>query len=105
MERITVAELLKMEVDIDVYDDYTEELGIAFCGPVELTEEGQKYFEPVLNLNVAMVMDYTGYTDYGVVEIDELDNPEEALDMLCKLFNGLAGYCSDSLYKLWFKEV
>ena len=105
MKRVTIEELLKMELDIDVYDDYTEELGIAFCGPAELTEEGRKYFEPVLKLNVAMVMDDTEFSDYGIVEINELDNPEEALDMLCELFNGLAGYCSETLYNKWFEEV
>ena len=28
---MTVKDLLKMEVDIDVYDDVCEELAIAFC--------------------------------------------------------------------------
>ena len=42
--KMTVREFIKRDDDIDVYDDVCEELGIAFCGPLELTPEGEKQF-------------------------------------------------------------
>ena len=44
-----VRELLKMDIDIDVYDNVTEELAVAFCGPMELTEAGIRRFGEVLD--------------------------------------------------------
>lgn len=43
-----VKDLITQEIDIDVYDDVCEELGIAFCGPVELTDDGAHEFADVL---------------------------------------------------------
>ena len=51
---VTIEELLGEEVDIDIYDDYDERIGIAFCGPVELTREGEAYFKDILKRKKAL---------------------------------------------------
>lgn len=33
-----VRDFIKQSIDVDVYDDVCEELAIAFCGPMELTD-------------------------------------------------------------------
>ena len=99
-EIIDVAELLKRDISIDVYDDVCEELAIAFEGPQELTEAGKKHFENVL--------------DYEV-ELDEKDGSatlmignskywEKKLERAKELFYGMAGYCSEKDYNKWFVQ-
>ena len=100
---IKVRELLKQEIDIDVYDDYTEELGIAFCGPMKLTKEGQEYFKDVLDYDIIV---YTNNDlQEAVVQVGDYDDAEDRFDKACELFNSMAGYCSDTNYNKWFKEV
>lgn len=99
---IKVRELLGMEIDIDTYDDYDETLGIAFCGPAELTEEGKEEFAEILELDVTMYYNkrWDCY-DTAVVHITEED---EQVQKAADLFNMLAGYWPDSIYKKYVKE-
>ena len=103
---MTVRDLLPMEVDIDVYDDVTEELGIAFCGPARLTEEGERHFAEVLEYPVTL--ESGEYEDgvYAIVHVDD-DNDKiwkRRLRMAKELFEGLAGYCTVDEYRNWFGE-
>lgn len=107
MERITmtVADLIKQEIDVDVYDDVCEEIGIAFCGPLELTEEGRKHFEPVLDYRV-QVRYASGYPEIATVFVDDKDDKvwKERLRNAKEFFDAAAGYCASSDYDRWFKE-
>lgn len=102
--RMTVRELLGMEIDIDVIDDVCEELYICFCGPMKLTPEGAERFSDVLDYPVSML----NYTDcsYAVVHIDDPDDHvwQEKLHKAKEFFEADAGYCSDSDYDKWFCE-
>lgn len=100
---IKVKDLLKMDVDVDVYDNITEELAIAFCGAVELTDEGNVYFSVILNREVELD------EENGVAIIDcddeffpELD--EFYLEQAKELFYSAAGYCAEEKYNRYFKE-
>ena len=93
---LTVKELLNEYIDIDVYDDYDERIGIAFCGPAQLTSEGEKYFADVFDTEVDI------FRDIAILHIE--DNVKR-LKMLKELFYALAGYCSISQYEEWFKEA
>ena len=108
---IKVKDLLKMDVDVDVYDNITEELAIAFCGAVELTDEGKFYFEVILNRDVEL------YEENGVAIVDcddeffpnergvsGLTTNEFYLDMAKELFYSAAGYCTEEKYNRFFKE-
>ena len=104
----TVRDLIAMDVDIDVYDDVGDFFGIAFCGPLMLTAEGEKEFAEVLDYG----WEYFGADKYG-------DDPEYIL-ILCddpdekvwkrrvrnarKFFYAAAGYCAAEDYEKWFKE-
>lgn len=94
----TIRELLKTQICIDVYDNLTEKLGIAFCGPIELTEEGMKKFGDLLDykVNLNKRKDW----EWAVVEV----STEKEVNRLCELFESLAGYCSESDYDKWFKD-
>ncbi len=92
---------MKMHIDIDVCDDVCEELYIAFCGPMELTESGEKQFGEALDYE----LEITG--DVAIVKIDD-DNDDvwgARLEKAKELFYSLAGYCSSDDYDKWFKEV
>ena len=93
---MTVREFMAMDVDIDVYDDYDESLGIAYCGPMALTDEGEKEFGRVMDLEVTIPYD---------VAIVHVNDDEELLDIAVRLFCSLAGYCTADEYDRWFKEV
>jgi len=99
-----VRDLLPMDIDIDVYDNVCEELGICFCGPAELTDEGARYFADVLDYDIDLCR---GYGD--VVAIVHVDDPDDKvwrhkLNRASALFYALAGYCSDKNYHRWFKD-
>lgn len=98
---MTVLDLIKQDIDIDVIDSVTEELYIAFVGPQRLTEEGEKEFVEVLDMEVTMYHE-------GLAEI-HVEGPDGAwqkrLDQAKRFFWGAAGYVPETLYKLWFEEV
>lgn len=89
--------------DIDVYDNYTEELGIAYCGKIQLTPEGKKKFQKALNLPVESLN-----TERMIVDVSGKDLSDEEcnarLQIAKELFEGMAGYCADKDYNKWFIE-
>ena len=100
-----VRDLLKQEIDIDVYDDVCEELGIAFCGPLELTEEGKKHFREALGLEVTFRTG-TWCGDIALVHVDDEDEKvwKRRLRKAKELFESAAGYCTVDEFNRWFVE-
>lgn len=90
----TINDLLKYEGDIDVCDDYDESCYIAFCGPLELTEDGAKEFTDVLPRECEF------YPDVVVLHADN----DKEVERLRDFFYSAAGYCSEKDYEKWFKE-
>ena len=97
---MTVKEFLEKEFDIDIYDDVCEELGIVFCGPCELTEEGKNIFEPIMNCEVKVWEDDC----QALLLIDKYADWESKLKLAKKLFIGFAGYISEDEWNKLFKE-
>ena len=96
-----VKDLIKKEIDVDVYDDYTEELAIAFCGSCELTEAGKAYFALALNLHV----DLDEENGIAIVNVDDgcfPDSTEENLEKAKEFFYSAAGWCSEKKYNKYF---
>ena len=103
---MTVRDLLPMEIDIDVYDDVCEELGIAFCGPVKLTEDGARKFADVLDYELTLVPhSYGGYPAY-IVHVDDAEDAvwEDRLAKAKEFFEAAAGYCPVDDFERWFDE-
>lgn len=91
-----VKDLIPMEVDVDVYDDCCEACQIAFCGPMKLTENGEKRWAKVLEHEISFFGDCT-----AIVHADDEDDADE----VAAFFNAAAGYCSVSDYDAWFDET
>ena len=104
-KEMTIREFLKLEIDVDVVDDYAEDIDIAFVGPVELTEKAENYFGDALDVKVTLenYSELDNTCDYAVVNIDNCENPDMIADVLHELFVSAAGYCSEKLYDLFFK--
>lgn len=103
--RAKVRDLLPMHVDIDVCDDVCEELYIAFCGPVTLTDEGMDEFGEVLGYPIEILENPT-IGPLCIVHIDD-DNDrvwERRLRIAKRFFYSAAGYCADEDYTRWFKQ-
>lgn len=95
-----IRDFLFLSYDVDVYDDATEELGIAFCGPIALTEEGKKHFANALSLPIHI--DESG--EFATVHVDYTGSPrpwQKNLQAAKELFEAAAGYCS---YNTWFTK-
>ena len=93
---------IKIEHDIDVYDNVIGGLGIAFCGPLEMTKEGEKYFEEVLNYEIQI----NGSPRYSVAIIDiDYDDWKRQRKKAEEFLYAAAGYCYEDDYERWFKEV
>lgn len=95
-----VKDLLRMQIDIDVYDNVCEELGIAFCGAMKLTNKGKKRFADALEYDIIL----DGHNNVAIIDIDFPDW-EDRLAKAKELFYSLAGYCDDCDYEEWFKEL
>lgn len=100
---MTIRDLIQQEIDIDVYDDVCEELGIAFCGPQPLTPEGQEHFAPIMDYEVELNLS-SSYGDVAIVKVDDPDESvwTERLRRAKEFFDSAAGYCPCSVYDLWF---
>ena len=95
-----VKDMIKMEIDVDVYDNVCEELAVAFCGgDVRLTDEGKREFADVLEYDVDLDLD--NYV--AVVDIDRGDW-RKRLSRAQALFYSLAGFCSSTDYDRWFTD-
>lgn len=97
---LTVRDLLKMDIDIDVFDNVCESLSIAFVGPVVLTPAGQQAFANVLDLPVHFT------NGYAVVDVDGPEGVwQRRLNLAKRLFESAAGWCSEADYDRWFEEA
>lgn len=97
---MTIRDLLKMEVCIDVIDDYSDDLWIAFDGAMNLTSLGERKFAAILDLPVEL-RDGWGGTVACVLLNDRPDC--ERLERKCiRFFEAAAGYCSAEDWDEWF---
>ena len=99
-----VRDLLEQEICIDVYDNVCEELGIAFTGPMELTDVGKEKFAEVLEFD--LMLHDNGSDVVAIVDVDDYDEDEfeRKLALAKELFEGMAGYCTVDEWREWFKE-
>lgn len=99
-----VRDLLNMEIDIDVYDDVCEELGIAFCGPLYLTDAGKNQFAEVLDYEIKFGSEYDN--GYVTVCIDDADDKvwKRRLKKAKAFFESAAGYCDAGDWDRWFSD-
>ena len=97
-----IRDFIKIEEDIDVYDDVCEELAICFCGPVTLTAEGEAHFAEFLDYDVDV--DQSGVYTTAIVHVDGDDGGswKKRLRKAEEFFNAAAGYCSEADYDRWF---
>ena len=95
---MTIREFIKQEIDIDVCDNVYSNYYCAFCGPVHLTEEGEKYFADVLDYEI------TPYVNecVAIVDVDYYEDYREAHRKAKYFFTSMAGYCEDDLWNKWF---
>ena len=94
-----VRDLITMDMDIDVYDDYDERLGIAYCYGYRLTKEGEKHFAKALDMeikihNTAVFQAATVHCDTG----------KEA-SIAKEFFDSLAGFCPADEFDKWFEWI
>ena len=101
---MTVREFISEPVDIDVYDNVCEELGIAFCGPLTLTGAGEEKFSDVLEYRV--ILENAGSACMtALVDVDGPDGVwQKRLRRAKEFFEAAAGYCTEAEYKTWFME-
>jgi len=97
-----VKDLIKMDIDIDVYDNVCDDIGIAFCGPLEVTEEGMIEFDTALNLEIEL------RDDICIVNVEDEFFPDLwkfNLKNAKSFFWCAAGYCSDKDWNRWFRFI
>ena len=103
----TVGEFVKEwengeHADVDVYDDVCEELGIAFCGEIKLTNEGAEHFKEVLQYNIKVDED----CGVAIVNVDAEEGVwQRKLRNAKSFFYAAAGYCADDDWNKWFQFV
>ena len=101
---MTIRDLIQQEIDIDVYDDVCEELGIAFCGPQPLTPEGEKEFAEIMDYEIQINPCSYGGLPAAILVINGLDDWKDRLGKAKHFFWSAAGYCAYDDYVRWFGE-
>lgn len=97
-----IRDFIKRDIDIDVHDDVSGELYIAFVGPLELTPEGEEHFSDVLDLEIEV----EAGDNLATVHIDTPDDSwKRKLRAATDFFWSAAGYCSVTDYETWFQEI
>lgn len=107
-ETMKVRDFIKQDIDIDVYDDVCEELGIAFCGACELTEAGKKKFAEVMDYDIEMILGQGGwYNDVAIVHVDDPDDKvwKRKLRKAKEFFESYAGNCTWDEWEKWFENT
>ena len=105
MLNMKVKDLIAQEIDIDVYDDVCEELGIAFCGPLELTDAGMEKFGEVMEYDVKINANGLCGFPFVVVCVGGRKDWKSRLRKAKAFCTSAAGYCAADDYDRWFKEV
>lgn len=96
----TIRDFLRMDISVDVISDYSDDLWIAFEGPVRLTEDGERKFHSVLSLLVEFRPGFGGMV--ACVLIDHRKDCERLNRKCVEFFESLAGYCSADDWDRWF---
>lgn len=102
-----VRDFIKIEQDIDVYDDVCEELGTAFCGPLELTPAGEKKFAEVMDYDIEVHPAPAGYgCGCAIVAVDDPDDKvwKRKLRKAKEFFESAGGECAWDDYEKWFVD-
>ena len=95
-----IREFIKQDIDIDVYDNVCDGIGIAYCGPMALTEEGEKQFADVLDYDIEVKTDSTGY-EVAIVDTNHEDW-KERFKKAKDFFYSIAGFVDADLFDKWF---
>ena len=88
-----IKDLLEMDIDVDIYNDLTEDMPAAFVGPHKLTNEGKIQFSDVLKYDIEFE-DGDCIVHCGTVK---------QVRSMCDFFNSIAGFCHPEEYNLFFK--
>ena len=83
--------LTGIDFDVDVCDDYIDDLDVAFCPPLALTDNGREAFKDILDLDVRVCKSHS----YACVLLNDKENCDELHRMLYDFLWGAAGYISD----------
>ena len=103
---LKLKDILGWNIDADVVDDVVDDLGIAFVGPLALTEEGKKRFAEALDLEVEATCEDRG-DDEDFIEV-KLDKYPEGVwqkkrRALKEFLLAAAGYVSEGAWNAWFR--
>jgi hypothetical protein len=102
---------VSLEIDVDVYENIADLIGIAYCSGNKLTEAGKRKFKTALQFPIQridrnmLVIDTERYFKEKNINIDDYDfewNIPPQVQNLIDLFWSVAGYCSIEDYEKWF---
>lgn len=98
--RMTIRELMKYDIDIDIANNVTDSLGCCLVCPTKLTEEGEREWGDVLDY----VVDVHGDDNYAECIVDDDPNIKWQTKnrRLENFLLSAAGYCSEEDYDKWF---
>ena len=99
--KMTIRELIKYDIDIDVYNNITDDEALCLCCPMELTKKGEEQWHDVLDY----VVDVSFEDKFAVCICDDDPNIkwQTKKKRLSNFLWSAAGYCSDKDYDTWFK--
>lgn len=98
--KVTIKDLLDKEIDVDVFNDVTDDICPAFAGKIYLTEDGEKYFSNIMSEECDVDED----NHRCVVLINGREDWETVWRNVSNLFSCIAGYCNYDRWNELFYE-
>lgn len=100
MEKVTIRDLMAKSVDVDMFNDVTDDIAPAFSGVLNLTDDGEEKYADILDLECDLDEDNASC----VVLIDGRDDWEKMWRKVCSFCASAAGYCDFETWQKLFYE-
>ena len=83
MEEMTLSEFINSDITCEVFDDYSNDMGYTFQGPISLTEDGERFFSDIMDLNVRITPNNEAFVEIDQTDLNEWDR---LIDLVKELF-------------------
>jgi len=95
-----IRDLIALDIDIDIYNDVTDEVAPAFCGAMYITDDGIAEFADILDISGTLDKENQSFT----VLVDRFPDWENRWNSVKNFFTCAAGYCDSEKWDKWFGD-
>jgi hypothetical protein len=100
MSEMKIKDLIALDIDTDICNDITDDMAPAFCGAMNITEDGIAEFADVLDVSGTLDKEGQLFT----VLVDKFPDWKGKWNAVYNFFTCVAGYCDSEKWDKWFRD-